>query len=350
MPQVARWKPSPPGAAVRLALVPFEEPRQLCLFDVGRSLDLEALRMERAAISEQKRAANTRSSYAWDWLDFTRWCAAFGREALPCSPDTLSLYLVDLAHRGRLVSTIERRVTSINAQHLAAGFASPAPPCGDVREVVAGLGRKLGRAPRNAKAALSVEDLRKLLDATADDGPRGCRDRTILLVGFASGLRRSDLVRLDLADVSFRREGFVLSISRSKTDQSGAGRLLGIPRGSHRGTCPVAALKRWILERGDKAGPLFCGLARPGDGVLPHRRMTGERVCELVQDAAKRAGLDWKRYGAHSLRAGCATAAAAAGASDVAIMSRTGHASAGMLKRYVRPGRLFAIDPLRGVL
>jgi integrase len=78
--------------------------------------------------------------------------------------------------------------------------------------------------------------------------------------------------------------------------------------------------------------------------------MTGETLGDLVQAAARRAGLEWRRYGAHSLRAGCATAAAAAGASDVAIMSRTGHASAGMLKRYVRPGRLFAIDPLRHVL
>jgi integrase len=78
--------------------------------------------------------------------------------------------------------------------------------------------------------------------------------------------------------------------------------------------------------------------------------MTGESVGDLVQAAAKRAGLDWRRYGAHSLRAGCATAAAAAGASDIAIMTRTGHASAAMLRRYVRPSRLFAIDPLRGVL
>jgi integrase len=245
------------------------------------------------------------------------------------------------------VGTIRRRVSSINAAHLAAGLGSPCD--GSVREVLAGLARKLGTAPRRAKAALSADELRKLLRATDDDGPRGCRDRALLVLGFASGLRRSDLVRLDLADVSIKREGLVLRISRSKTDQAGAGRLLGVHRGRRRSTCPVMVLERWILERGEWPGPLFCQLSNPGDAIL-RKRMTGESVGDLVQAAAKRAGLDWRRYGAHSLRAGCATAAAAAGASDVAIMTRTGHASAAMLRRYVRPSRLFAIDPLRGVL
>jgi integrase len=304
--------------------------------------------MERAAIAGRNRADNTRAAYACDWLDFTRWCESAGRPSLPATSDTLQLYLVDLAQRGRAVSTIQRRVSSIAAQHLAAGL--PRPNDADVREVLAGIGRMFGTAPRRAKAALSIEELRQVLAATDDDGPRGCRDRAVLLVGFASGLRRSDLVGLDLADVTVKREGLVLRIPRSKTDQSGAGRVLGVHRGKHRVTCPAVALERWVLERGPVPGPLFCQLSKPGDAILVHKRMTGESVGDLVQEAAKRAGLDPSRYGAHSLRAGCATAAAAAGASDVAIMTRTGHASAAMLRRYVRPGRLFAIDPLRGVL
>ena len=208
--------------------------------------------MRRAAMAERRRAENTRASYAWDWLDFSRWCDSAGRAALPCSPDTLSLYLVDLAGRGRVVATIRRRVSSINAQHLAAGLVSPATA--EVGEVLAGIGRELGTAPRRAKAALGVEELRRLLAATDDDGPRGCRDRALLVVGFASGLRRSDLVRLDLADVSIKREGLVLQVARSKTDQAGAGWLLGVHRGRHRATCPVVLLQRWILERGGWPG------------------------------------------------------------------------------------------------
>jgi integrase len=345
MPRVLCEKPlSFAGAGAGPSLV-VREPEQLWLFDCG--LDLEVLRVERAAIAERNRSANTRASYASDWRDFERWCGAAGVSPLPASPDTLSLYLVDLARRGRSVATVRRRVSSVNAAHLAAGFESPATAA--VGGVLAGIARRLGTAPRRAKAALSVEDLRKVLAATDDDGPRGCRDRAVLVVGFASGLRRSDLVRLDLADVSIRREGLVLRVARSKTDQAGAGWLLGVHRGRYRATCPVLVLERWILERGDWPGPLFSQLSKPGDAIL-RKRMTGESVGDLVQAAAKRAGLDWRRYGAHSLRAGCATAGARNGAPDVAIMARTGHRSVAMLARYVRPGRLFELDPLRGVL
>jgi len=304
--------------------------------------------MERAALALAGRAENTRAAYAHDWRDFERWCTAAGKGPLPASGETLPLYLVALADRGRAMATIRRRVCSIAARHLAAGF--PTPATADVGEVLAGLARRIGTAPRRAKAALSVQDLRSMLAAIDDDGPRGCRDRALLVVGFASGLRRSNLVALDLADVTIKREGLVLRISRSKTDQRGAGLLLDIFRGKCAATCPARVLERWLLERGSAAGPLFCQLARPGDGVRPHKRMTGEAVGDLVQEAAARAGLDPRRYGAHSLRAGVATAAAANGESDVAIMQRTGHKSAASMARYVRPGRLFMHDPLRGVL
>lgn len=322
------------------------EPEQLRLFDCG--VDLAALRVERAAVMVRRRAASTRKAYGCDWRDFSRWCEAAGRPPLPASFDTLSLYLVGLAGAGRLPSTITRRVAAIASEHLAAGFASPATA--DVREVLAGIGRQLGTAPRRAKAALSIEDLRRML-ASCDDGPRGARDRAVLLVGFASSLRGSELAALDLADVEIRREGLVLRIARSKGDQAGAGRLLGVHRGGRRSTCPVRALDAWIVERGDWAGPLFVPLSLQGDAILHHeKRLSGAGVCGVVQSAAKRAGLDPSRYGGHSLRAGCATAAARAGASDVAIMSRTGHRSAAVMEGYVRPGRLFLINPLAGVL
>jgi integrase len=330
------------AAAGRAAMAP--EPEQLTLFDLG--IDLQSLRRERAAMAERKRALNTRLAYESDWRDFAAWCASAGREALPASADTVSLYLVALAGRGRLPSTIGRRVVSIAAQHLAAGHASPATA--DVGEVLAGIRRKLGTAPVHRKAALSVDDLRLMLPACGD-GPRGARDRALLLVGFASGLRRSELAGLDLADVSIEREGLVLRVRRSKADQMGAGRMLGVHRGRRRSTDPVQAFEAWILERGEWAGALFCRLALAGDAVM-RRRLSGRAVAEVVQAAARSAGLDASRYAGHSLRAGCATAAAAGGASDLAIMGRTGHKSAAMMGRYVRHGSLFAVDPLAGAL
>lgn len=85
-------------------------------------------------------------------------------------------------------------------------------------------------------------------------------------------------------------------------------------------------------------------------GAISRFRMSGQALASVVQSAVKRAGLDPAQYGGHSLRAGCATAAAANGASDLAIMARTGHSSVAMVSRYVRHGSVFAVDPLAGVL
>jgi integrase len=256
------------------------------------------------------------------------------------------LYLVDLARAGRLPSTLGRRVCSISAAHLAAGF--PSPSDADVREVLSAIERRVGRAPQHRKAALSIDALRKLL-AVCGDGARGARDRALLLVGFASGLRRSELAALDLADVEERPEGIVLQVRWSKTDQAGAGRAVGVNRGLRRSTCPARALAAWLVERGDWDGPVFPQLTQPGDAVT-RKRMQGRAVAEVVKAAARRAGLDASVYGGHSLRAGCATAAAENGASDLAIMARTGHRSVSMVNRYVRSGSLFALDPLAGAL
>lgn len=329
------------GVPVVAAVVVAE---QLSLFDMG--IDLGALRMERAALAERRWSESTRLAYASDWRGFERWCSAAGRPALPCSADTLALFCIDQARGGKLHSTICRHAAAVASKNVGGGFASPLTA--DVREVLAGIGRRLGTAPKHAKAALTVDEL-KLLLPVCGDGPRGDRDRAILLLGFASGLRRSELAALDLADVERRPEGVVLRIARSKTDQNGAGRRLGVFRGKHRLTCPVRALAAWVEGRGDWAGPLFSQLTMPGDAVT-RKRMSGDAVAEVLKSAAKAAGLDPSRYGGHSLRAGCATAAAAAGASDLAIMQRTGHRSLAMVGRYVRPATLFAVDALAGVL
>ena len=319
-------------------------PEQLRLFEFG--LDLEVLRMERGALRARRWSENTRAAYASDWRGFAAWCDEAGKLALPATADTLGLHLVSMMRAGRLPATIGRRATAVASHHLVAGYASPLTA--DVREVLSGIGRKLGTEQRHAKAALSVEDLRLMLPACGD-GARGARDRAVLLLGFASGLRRSELAGLDLADAGRRPEGLLLRISRSKTDQSGVGRALGVFRGHHRSTCPVRAFDAWVEERGEWAGPLFPRLTTPGDAVT-HKRMSGDAVGVVVQSAARRAGLDPSKYGGHSLRAGCATAAAAAGASDLAIMARTGHKSLAMVGRYVRPASVFALDALAGVL
>lgn len=312
------------------------EPEQLLLFEGG--IDLMALRRERAAVSISVQSLNTRRAYRADWADFLRWCRLAGLGCLPATPDTVQLYLVDLAGAGRLPSTLERRAAAIAHEHRVGGYRSPVDA--DTREVLAGLRRRIGSAPRHAKAALAVADLGRLL-GFCGGGSRGVRDRAILLLGFASGLRRSELAGLDLADVEVSADGVCVQLRRSKTDQLAFGREVGVHRGAVPGTCPVLALEAWILARGSWPGPLFS---------RRRSRLSGAAISGVVKRAASAAGLDPCRYGGHSLRAGLATAAAAGGASVVSIMGRTGHRSVAMVERYVRHGSVFSVDPLRGQL
>jgi integrase len=331
--------------ATSSAAVLSRDPEQLTLFEGG--VDLAALRRERSELAERLRSDNTRRAYAEDWADFAAWCEAAGRRSLPALGDTVSLYLVSLARapRSLSVATLKRRLSGIAAAHLAAGVASP---CGkDVYEVLAGCRRRFGR-PRDCKEALAVGDLRKVL-AVCGDGARGARDRAILLLGFASACRRSELAALDLGDVVVGDAGVLVRIRQSKTDQLFQGQQVGVHRGSFPETCPVAALSAWLVERGSWPGPLFCFVDRR-TGVVRRRPIRVWTVADVLKRCAAEAGLDPAIYAGHSLRAGCATAASANDASDLAIQRRTRHRSLGVLADYIRHGKAFVADPLAGVL
>ena len=319
------------------------------------------LRMERAALRASGRAPATERAYESDWLDFMAWCRSAGRVALPATADTVGLYVCGLSRAGKLPATIARRLAAISERHARLGHASPVTP--DVREILAGIRRRVGAAPRHAKAALTVEELRRLLAAidgrtvrrgvyeweAPGGAARAARDRAILLVGFASGLRRSELAALELRDVEVAAAGLVIRIPRSKTDQEGAGQEISVHRGRRRETCPVRAYEAWLVERGRAAGALFCRVSAAG-AVEPSKHMRGDAIALVVKSACERAGLDPDRYGGHSLRAGMCTAAAEHGARELAIMARSRHSSVEMVRRYVRHGTVFAVDPLAGVL
>ena len=171
-----------------------------------------------------------------------------------------------------------------------------------------------------------------------DAGLIGCRDRSLILLGFSSAFRRSELIGLDTADLDFGRDGLTVLLRRSKTDQTGAGRKVGIPYGSNPDSCPVRCLKAWIESSAIDVGPVFRSINRHGH-VQPGR-LSDIDVARIVKKLATRAGLDAAKYARHSLRAGHATSAAIAGASERSIMP-TGHQSVQMVRRYIRDGNLF---------
>jgi integrase len=140
------------------------------------------------------------------------------------------------------VSTLTRRLVAIAQVHANAGHE---PPTRDraVRDAMRGIRRKKGTA-QQGKAPLLAEDVKRLALATPADTTQGKRDRLILLLGFATAMRRSELSALDVEDVKQVGEGLVVTVRRSKTDQEGRGAGSGCRGGAAPETVPAGGVCR----------------------------------------------------------------------------------------------------------
>jgi integrase len=294
--------------------------------------DLPAIGQRAADFARSARSPATLRAYEWDWADFVAWCDALDLASLPAEPTTVGAYLSDRA--GKLkVATLERRRAAIAFYHRRAGHGFDNEHLA-IASVMSGIRRTLG-SRQDGKAAILTEDLRAMV-RTLPDTLRGVRDRAVLLIGFGGAFRRSELVALDREDCQISSGGIVITVRKSKTDQEGRGREVGIPRSKR--TCPVAALEHWLRMAGIEDGPVFCAVVH---NTKPGARLAGKAVADIVKAAAKAAGYDPAKYGAHSLRSGFATSAARAGADIAHIMQQTGHKSVDVARRYVRRGNLF---------
>jgi integrase len=281
------------------------------------------------------KAEATIRGYQIDWREFCGWCERGRHCALPATPETVAGYIAHAASRLK-VASIQRRLAAISAAHKAAGEESPTSS-GLVRNVLNGIRRTLGTAPVQKAPALT-EDIRAMV-AVTDAGIIGARDRALILLGFSGAFRRSELVGFDVEDSSFGRDGLTMMLRKSKTDQNGEGRKIGIPYGSNPDTCPVRTIQAWLELAAISTGPLLRSINRHGQ--VQAGRLGGIDVARVLKKLAKRAGLDAAKFAGHSLRAGHATSAAIAGASERSIMAQTGHRSVQMVRRYIRDGSLF---------
>jgi integrase len=291
-----------------------------------------------ADLVRESLAHNTRAAYLSDLAHFENWG---GR--IPAEPETVAAYLA--THADVLsVATLNRRLAALSKVHRSHGMTNPTSS-ELVKSVLRGLKRLKGTAQRHATPLLK-EDLILALDATGE-GLRDLRDRALLLIGFAGGFRRSELVGLTCGDVERVRQGMILTPRRSKTDQTGEGRKIGIPLARGR-WCPVGAFEQWLAMSGIVDEALF----RPVDrhGRMQAKPLSAEAVCLVVKERVRRVGIDPSSYSGHSLRAGLATSAAQAGVPSWKIRQQTGHASDAMLARYARDGNLFVQNAAGAVL
>ena len=282
-----------------------------------------------------EKAEATRRAYRSDFEMFGTWCRARRNiEPLGTSPDTVAAYLAAQASVGVRPSTLTRRLAAITYAHRLAGLPSPAGHEA-VRAVMRGIRRTASTAPAQ-KAPATAERIAAMLQTVPADTLRGKRDRAMLLLGFAGAFRRSELVALEVADLTFEPEGVRVLIRRSKADQEGQGQEIAIPRGIK--LRPVRAVQDWITAAGISRGPVFRSIDRHGKvrGAL-----TAQTVAALVKHYADAAGLDPSAFAAHSLRSGFLTSAAEAGADVLRMMEVSRHKRVETMQGYVRRANMF---------
>lgn len=242
--------------------------------------------------------AETERAYAGDWNRFTAWCADAGQAPMPADGVTLAEYATHLAKLGRAPGTIERAVAAIRKAHTLAEVEPPAAAGARLAIKRAANDRAdAGTTTRKAQA-LSVADLRAMLRHAT--GPAAARDRALMLTGWAGALRRSELVALNLSDVTIRDEGAELRIRRSKTDKDAAGAVVALPYGADPSTCPVLALAAIVHGRDDEGpeAPLFRTINRHGSHG---GRLSGQAVGLVLKRYATAAGIDPAAVSGHSL-------------------------------------------------
>jgi len=303
----------------------------------------------RAAASD-----NTLKAYAKDWAHFARWCRMKGAEPLPPSPEMIGLYLADLASGSGnapalSVSTIDRRLSGLTWNYAQRGFSLDRKNR-HIATVLAGIKRKHARPPVQ-KEAILAEDIVAMV-ATLPYDLRGLRDRAILLLGYAGGLRRSEIVSLDVHKddtpdsggwIEIFEKGALLTLN-AKTGW----REVEIGRGSKDQTCPVHALEQWLHFAKIDFGPVFVGTSRDGKRAL-ETRLSDKHVARLIKrtvlDAGIRSELPEKErqslFSGHSLRAGLASSAEV---DERHVQKQLGHASAEMTRRYQRRRDRFRVN------
>jgi len=309
------------------------------------SLSTEILELHDVAKKHlaNSKAANTKRAYRSDWTHFSEWCEKNGLSALPAEPETLVYYITSLGETLK-ASSIKRKMVAISQRHETAGYDSPTKTV-LVKGVWEGLQRTIG-VKEEGKDAIWIDELRQIIQAIDPHTLIGIRNRALLVIGWAGALRRSELVSLDIEDISKTRDGLILHLNRSKTDQKGEGQEIALPYGSNPLTCPVRSLEDWLAASGITEGPLFRRIDRHGNML---GRLTSQSVRLVVRKSCEAVGMDAKRYGAHSLRSGFCSTAAKAGKAEHQIMKQTRHKRSDSLQRYIRKANLFDDNAASGI-
>lgn len=298
--------------------------------------DIVSIELETLNNIKSSKSLNTIRAYKSDFKDFSNFCKNNNFKSLPADPKIVSFYITHLSSISK-VSTLKRRLASISVVHKIKGFYL------DIKhpliiENFMGIQRKLGVFQKSKKPILinELKEIIKTIESTEKNEIKKIRNKALILVGFAGGFRRSELVNIKLDDLEFTKEGLKIFIQRSKTDQSGEGMTKAIPYFKDKNFCPVVSIKNWIEIIKSKTNSLVFDIS-------------DKMVAILIKKNLQKAGFDNTKYSGHSLRSGFATVAADHGADEKSIMNMTGHKSSTMVRRYIKETNLFKNNPLNKI-
>ncbi len=294
--------------------------------------DVKKLELETLKNLKNSKANNTIRAYESDFKDFSLFCIKNSLISMPTEPKVLSIYLTHLSKTCKF-STLKRRIASIKVIHKMKGhYLDTKHPL--VMENLLGI-KRINGAHQKAKKPLLINNLKVIIKAINEIEKvkiKKIRDKSLLLLGFAGGFRRSELVNIEFNDLEFVEEGIKILIQRSKTDQLGEGSIKAIPYFKNVEYCPVTNLKNWIKIKNITSGKVF--------------NISDKSVSLILKKYALLAGLDPRKYSGHSLRSGFATSAAESGAEERNIMAMTGHKTTQMVRRYIQEANLFKNNAL----
>ena len=297
--------------------------------------DVKSLEIETLKNLKNSKANNTLRAYQSDFSDFSNFCTKNGFSFMPTQPKIIALYITHLSKSCKF-STLKRRIASISVIHKLKGhYLDTKHPI--IMENLLGIKRTLG-SRQKAKKPILINDLKLIIKVIDEDK---IRDKALILLGFAGGFRRSELVNVYFQDIDFVPEGVKILIRRSKTDQSGEGSIKAIPYFENQEFCPVIALKDYLNKK-------FSNSDKSKKDVKIFE-ISDKSVALIIKRYAEKAGLDSSKYAGHSLRSGFATTAAEFGAEERNIMAMTGHKTTQMVRRYIQEANLFKNNALKNI-
>ena len=309
--------------------------------------DIKALHEETLSNLKTSKANNTLRAYRSDFKDFGGFCAKHGFKSMPTDPKVVSLYLTHLSKSSK-ISTLRRRLVSIGVIHKLKGhYLDTKHPI--IIENLMGIKRTKG-SKQTGKKPLLINHLKEIINVINQQDIEEIvklRNKTLILIGFGGGFRRSELISIDYDDVEFVDEGVKIILKKSKTDQFGEGMIKGLPYFSKEIYCPVVNLRNWLKISKIKNGPIFRRFAK--GSTLTKNRLTDQSVVLIIKNCLKLAGIENNNFSGHSLRSGFATVAAEAGADERSIMTMTGHKTTQMVRRYIKEANIFKNNALNKI-